>query len=226
MYWNNPITQVNWPSQLDPVQQSLHDGTHCLFYNPAMVIENIQPQQTLQQLCDLANQRLRQVSCTEFFNNTQHHDWIANIVKINLMVSSLQTMGCTKPMLLIYQNTLPFIPATGDSRLKALTCIPDIQTVPAVITTHVTQAEKFQHLQTITCFNDLAQICQVQHGTNFLFRLTDPLANYGLDWYEYEHEVSVPSIDWCLQVLKCYLDQQSESFEFTPDWFGRNIDWQ
>ena len=226
MYWNNPITKVNWPSSEDPVCQSLHGGTHCLFYDPATAIHSIQPQQTLVQLCDLANQRLQQTPRAEFFNDSLCHDWIANIVKINLMVASLQQFGCVKPMLLIYQDALPFVPATGDSRLKALTCVPEIQTVPTVVTTHISQAEKFKHLQSINCFADLAQICGVAPGTAFLFRLTDPTANYGLDWYEYEHNVGVPSIDWCLQVLKHYLDQQSSSFEFSADWFKKSIKWQ
>ena len=226
MYWNNPITKVNWPSSQDPVKQSLHSGTHCLFYDPATSIDRIQPQQTLPQLCDLANQRLDQVPRAEFFNDSLCHDWIANIVKINLMVSSLQQVGCAKPMLLIYQDALPFVPATGDSRLKALTCVPEIQTVPAVVTTRTSYAEKFQHLKSIKCFDDLAQICGVCAGTTFLFRLTDPLANYGLDWYEYEHDVGVPSIDWCLQVLKRYLDQQSSSFEFSADWFKLPVKWK
>lgn len=225
MYWNNDILEFRWPCDQDPVIQSLHNGKHCLFYNPAVSIEHIQPQQTLQNLCDLANELLAQRSVQGFFDLPDYYDWITNLVKINLMVPTLKQYGCVKPMLLIYQHQLPYTPATGDSRLKALTCVPEISTVPAFVTAHADCAHELQHLIPVTTFDQFAEYCQVSPGTRFVFRFTDDQAPYGLDWYEFDHEVSVPSNTWCLQVLQNYLDQQPESFRFTTDWFAVEKSW-
>jgi hypothetical protein len=143
------------------------------------------------------------------------------------MVASIQQVGIAKPFLLIYDHGLPFVPATGDSRLKALACLPNIRTVPAIISTHKDNYKKFQHLRSLASFDDFARACSATPGTNFVFRLTDPRAHYGLDWYEYSHStVSVPSIDWCLHVLKNYLDHQPSSFRFSKAWFSRATMWQ
>ena len=34
MYWNNPLHSLKWPSDQDPIIESFHRGSHCLFYNP------------------------------------------------------------------------------------------------------------------------------------------------------------------------------------------------
>ena len=227
MYWNNPKIELTWPSERDPVKQSLHNGHHCLFYDGAVNIDHIQPQQTLEQLCAMANQRLQLVDKSLFTSDTTCHDWLANMVKINSMVQSIQQVGIVKPMLLIYSRELPFVPATGDSRLKALACLPHICTVPAIISTHKNNYKRFQHLRSLESFDDFANVCNATPGTNFVFRLTDFQADHGLDWYEYSHStVSVPSIDWCLHVLKNYLDHQPSSFRFSKAWFSRATMWQ
>ena len=36
MYWNNPLIEIFYPSDRDPVQESLHNNNHCIFYDPAV----------------------------------------------------------------------------------------------------------------------------------------------------------------------------------------------
>ena len=226
MYWNYPTIQQRWPSDQDPVQLSLHDGTHCLLYDPAVAVENIQPQQSLQELCNLANFRLMAVGASNFFNEPAFHDWMANLVKIHMMVPSLRQHGSVKPFLLSYPGRLPCIPQTGDSRLKALERLPIVKFVSAIITTKSQYRTHFPDLISIDTFDQLATICAVVPGTDFLFRPTDALAPYGLDWFEYSADtVSVPGINWCVTVLRNYIHSAPDDFSFAPNWFDQPIDW-
>jgi hypothetical protein len=226
VYWNNPIIQITWPCDQDPILQSTHNGQHCLFFHPAVPLNTIQPQQTLQQLCDLANHRLDCCSRADFVQDHSAHDWMANIVKINLMVVNLLEFGCVKPVLLAFHGQLPFVPGTGDSRLKALTRIPSITTVPAFISTSVQYRAQFANLEIVDNIDKFAQHCDANAGNTFLFRLTDSSAAYGLDWYEYDcNKVFLPSIDWCIRALQRYLYSQASDFVFSESWFHQHIEW-
>lgn len=227
VYWNNPTIQITWPARQDPIAQATHGGQHCLFFDPAVPVNHIQPQQTLTQLCEQANLRLAESGRGQFVCDTSAHDWMANLVKINMMVANLQTNGCVKPMLLAYQGHLPYVPGTGDSRLKAMTRIPDMTRVPAFISTSIVHRHEFAHLVCVNSLDKFAEICGAKPGADFCFRLTEPSAAYGLDWYEYSSDrITLPSIDWCLTVLQRYLDCQSPHFVFDPGWFDQPMDWQ
>ena len=226
MYWNYPTTQHRWPCEDDPVSQSLHDGVHCLLYDPVVAVKNIQPQQTLGELCTLANFRLQAVGAAKFFNEPGYHDWIANLVKIQLMIPSLAQLGSVKPFLLSYLGHLPLVPQNGDSRLKALERLPVIESVSAIITTKSEYKTHFPDLVLIETFDQLAEVCAVSAGTDFIFRPTDDMAPYGLDWFEYaDKKVCVPTIGWCVAVLERYMAKAGPDFLFSPDWFDQFIDW-
>ena len=217
MYWNNPIIKI---STLDQPNVS-----HRLFYCGDMLLDLIQPLQTLQQLCTLANQRLDQYPRNSFTKDTKSHDFISNIVKINQMVSTIKDFGCVKPMLLQYTGTMPMRPGTGDSRLKAIECIPEITTVPAIISTHEKHSHLFDHCEQIDSVDQLRQVCNTE--SDFYVRFTDEFAEYGVDWFEYsEDKVAVPATEWCLTVLQNYINAQSDTFKFVPSWFKNLIDWQ
>ena len=218
MYWANPIIKITTLDQPSP--------DHRLFYCHNVPVSQIQPLQTLQQLCDLANQRLDKCSKNEFTNDTDSHDFVTNIVKINQMVTSLKQHGCVKPMLLHYCGSMPMISGTGDSRLKALECVSDIISVPAIISTHQKYRlpfEQYQHIQTL---DQLKHVCGVTHS-EFYFQFTDQSADYGVEWFEYENDtVPVPDTSWCLTVIQNYIDLQSSTFRFSKTWFENFIDWQ
>ena len=80
MYWNNPTIEIFYPSDRDPVQESLHAGRHCLFYNPAVDKNKIKSNQSLEELCLWVNQKINQQSVSGFLTDTQNHYEIANLV--------------------------------------------------------------------------------------------------------------------------------------------------
>jgi hypothetical protein len=87
MYWNNPLIELTWPSSRDPVIESFHNGTHCLFYNPKMAFDTVQTNQRLQDLCDWANTRLS-AGLQNFIADARNHYDIANLIKV--MAHTLQ----------------------------------------------------------------------------------------------------------------------------------------
>ena len=227
MYWNNPIIEYIWPSCHDPVADSLHSGQHCVFYDPAVAKTQIAVNQTLQNLCDWANYNIKNTGVKLFVSNTHNHNRVANLVKVNMWVADLPLQGNVKPMLLQYTGQVPYQSGTGESRLRALERIPQIQTVSAFISTHYKYQQQFAHLESITTFDRFAQICQAEPGQEFLFRTTDQLAPYGLDWYEYNSSRTAqvtPGTDYCVEVMSNYLKQHSDII-FTPEWFDTLTNW-
>jgi hypothetical protein len=226
MYWNNPIIEINWPSTLDPIADSLHDGVHCLFYNPAFDQRQIQYQQKLQDLCDWVNQSITIQGTTQFLKNPQNHYDIANIVKLNMWIADIRSQGIVKPMLIIY-NGIEYSVANGESRLRALECIPEVCSVKTFINTSKQYKDQFNHLEPVTTFDQFAQLCSAINGQNFLFRLTDAQAPYGLDWYEYDSQKTTsvtPSEEYCVAAVSVYLKQHPNT-QFTTEWFSELVDW-
>jgi hypothetical protein len=231
MYWNNPIIEYcwTWPDQTDPIQESLQNGSHVLFFNPAVPVKQITNQQTLNDLLDFVNNTLDQYQDDTFNAIKTNQDTFVNLVKIHKMLPSLQMHGCLKPFLLHYTETLPFLTGTGDSRLKAFACLDGFNHVPAFISTREKHVNNFKHLQQIHNIEQFVSCCNVHTKTWFWFRFTDANAPYGLDWYEFAHpetrSFTVPDRDWCSRSFKNYILSRPKDFLLTTQWFNEEIDW-
>jgi len=226
MYWNNPTINFTYPSSQDPIVDSCHNGNHCLFYDPAFDQRQIHYQQKLQDLCDWANQSITTQGTTEFLQRLQNHYDIANIVKLNMWIDHIRSQGIVKPMLVSYDNN-QYIAANGESRLRALECVPEVRSVTAFINTGVKYQDQFRHLESVTTFDQFAKLCKAIAGQNFLFRLTDAQAPYGLDWYEYDSRQTAsvtPGEEYCVGAVTAYLEQHPGTV-FTVDWFAQLVDW-
>lgn len=227
MYWNNPTIEVYYPSDQDPIEQSFHNGKHCLFYNPAIPKNQIDAGQNLQQLCDWANNLIQQQGIEGFIADQQNHYDIANLVKLNMWVEDIRQQGVVKPMMLFVKENGRLGINNGESRLRALERISNIDTIFGFISTTVDRAEQFSHLEQIKTFDQFARICQAVNGQQFLFTLTDPMAPYGIFWYEYNSRRTAPVTPgeaYCVCVLKNYL-KTHQGMLFTPEWFDRIRDW-
>jgi hypothetical protein len=227
-YFNNPIKTYNktvlpHPVDMDPIVESMHNGAHCLFYNPKFNHNMINYQQKLQDLCDWANINVKLID-TE---NADYHtlDFYTLLVRINLWVTDIKTQGIVKPMLIYYDGE--FTSGTGESRLRTLECIPEVAHVTAFITTHQQHAHKFSHLEPVTTFARFAEICKSTLGQQFMFRFTDKLAPYGIEWFDYTDNRTgkvMPSEELCVRAIKNYFDAHP-SVEFTHEWFNVPVDW-
>jgi hypothetical protein len=227
MYWNNPIETVKYPSASDVIFKSQHQGQHCLFYNPQVPVDQIAKQTQLHQLCDWANHELAH-SRSEFTGDPTRHYDAANLVKINQMVHSVRQHGSVKPMLLFYTGSVPYATGTGDTRLRAIERVPAITHVSGIISTHSRHRSEFAHLREIHTLEQFAQCFDAPEGSEFLIRLTDAQADWGMDWYEYvlnNTSVAVPNWTFCLSAIQNYIMQQPDNFEFTVEWFDQAIVW-
>jgi hypothetical protein len=226
-YFNNPIKTYNktvlpYGLDTDPIVKSMHCDQHVLFYHSKFNHQLINYQQKLQDFCNWANNR------DVILNSAADGDldWIANIVKFNMWVTDIKTQGIVKPMLIYYDGE--FTSGTGESRLRTLECIPEVAHVTAFITTHQQHAHKFSHLEQVTRFARFAEICKATLGQQFMFRFTDANAPWGLDWYEYDSELTrvvTPSQDYCVSAVRQYLEQYPDTV-FNKDWFVKLVDWQ
>jgi hypothetical protein len=227
MYWNNPLIELTWPNSRDPVIESFHNGTHCLFYNPNMAFDTVQTNQRLQDLCDWANAGLG-AGLENFISDTINHYDIANLVKLNMWIADIKTQGIVKPWMMLDQGDGTYLAGTGDSRMRCLECIPKITDVPAFISTRQEHSAVYSGLEQVQCFDRFAELCGAESGQEFLFRLTDVTAPYGMYWYEYNTERTrsvTPTESWCVSTFVNYA-QQHPDLVITKSWFGQLQDWQ
>ena len=227
MYWNNPTIKVQYPSESDPIRQSTHSGAHCLFHNPAVPKSTIRYRQTLQDICDWANEYIRRSGAEAFVDDPRNHYDIANIIKLNMWIADIRTQGIVKPMMLFYDGQQQLGINNGESRLRALERIDDIKTMNSFISTRAEHRNHFAHLTEVVSFEQFARICGAEPGQEFQFTLTDPTAPYGIFWYEYDSErtrLVTPGEATCVATLDQYLRQHPD-VEFTPAWFDTLVAW-
>jgi len=227
MYWNNPQIEAYWPGQQDPVADSLHFGTHCLFYNPAAEFTHIKTNQRLADLINWANKWLTHNTIDEFQADVRNHYDIANLVKLNMWVRDIRKQGIVKPWLILDEGDGTYTAGTGDSRLRALECIPEITKVAAFISTHRDRAELYTGLESVTTFDRFAELCGAEPGKMFVFRLTDPAAPFGMYWYEFNSNRTravTPSEANAVEMFVTYA-RSVPRLEITKEYFSQEIVW-
>jgi hypothetical protein len=228
MYWNKPLITVSWPSARDPVQESMHNGQHCLFWNPATRFNNVVTNQRLKDLCEWAMTGLQSQDPDSFLTDPKNYYDIANLVKLNIWIHDIRAQGIVKPWIMLDQGDGTWLAGTGDSRLRCLERIPEIQTVPAFVSTTQARAHLYQDLESVTTFDQFAKLCQAEPGQEFLFRLTDELAPYGIYWYEYNSERTravTPGETEAVYMFSSYLKKYPD-VEITPEWFDTLRPWE
>lgn len=231
MYWNNPISDIKSDQDSDIIELATHNGTHCLFYSDSVDLKSITKYMSLQDTCNEVNQAIAHTGLENFTKEENNHYNAANLIKINLFVKSLQTVGSVKPMLLQYSGSFPFLAGTGGTRLMAAELLPEFTHVNAFISTSTKYRDQFKHLEEVTTWARFVELCGITTRSSILLRLTAPEADYGIDWYEidikhYERpEIFIPQLDFCLPAIQNYLNSKEKDFIFTADWFLADINW-
>lgn len=228
MYWNNPLIETKWPGDCDPIVESQHGNTHALFWNPRCRFDNVVTNQRLGDLCKWAMEWLISDTVDDFVSEPKNHYDLANLVKLNMWIHSIRKHGIIKPWMILDHGDGTFSAGTGDSRLRCLERIPEIQHVPAFISTLQTRASLYADLEPVTTFDQFAALCGAEQNQLFMFRLTDPSAPYGIYWYEYNSSRTreiTPGQDQAVSMIHRYL-LANPGVEITPEWFDREIDWR
>jgi len=211
----------------DPIQESFHNGEHCLFYDPAIKRKDIRYTQTLDVISEWANCAIRDRGIDRFIQDKINHYDIANLVKLNMWVNDIQKQGIVKPILIYYDGQEQYGINNGESRLRAAERLTSITALKGFISTGTKHADRFKHLEAVTSFTQFAQLCNAVDGQKFMFTLTDPTAPYGIFWYEYDSQQTAPVTpgeEYCVNALHNYLKQYPDT-KFTPEWFDTLVDW-
>ena len=177
MYWNNPLIEVTWPSDADPIVKLSNGGIHLLYYDPVCHIAGIQCTRSIEDLCQWVNCEIRHNGVSGFLEDQRNCYDIANLVKINIWVDDIRQRGIIKPFLLLDRGHERYEAGTGDTRLLVLQCLPEITTVRAFISTHQRNHHKYRNLELVDNFDRFAEICEAEPGQQFLLRPTDPQAD-------------------------------------------------
>jgi hypothetical protein len=191
-----------------------------------MAFDTVQTNQRLQDLCDWATAGMS-IGLQNFISDTKNHYDIANLIKLNMWIADIKIQGIVKPWMMLDQGNGTFLAGTGDSRMRCLECIPEITHVPAFVSTRRDRAQLYSHLESITSFDRFAELCGAEPGQEFLFRLTDATASYGMYWYEYNTERTrsvTPGESWCVNTFANYA-QQHPDLNINKLWFDTLIAW-
>jgi hypothetical protein len=191
-----------------------------------MAFDAVQTNQRLQDLCDWATAGMS-IGLQNFISDTKNHYDIANLIKLNMWIADIKIQGIVKPWMMLDQGNGTFLAGTGDSRMRCLECIPEITHVPAFVSTRRDRAQLYSHLESITSFDRFAELCGAEPGQEFLFRLTDATASYGMYWYEYNTERTrsvTPGESWCVNTFANYA-QQHPDLNINKLWFDTLIAW-
>ena len=144
-----------------------------------------------------------------------------------MWIRDIRAQGIIKPFLVLDQGDGTYLAGNGDSRLRCLERLPEIQTVPGFITTHHSRAHLYSDFEPITTFDRFAKLCGADPGQLFTFRFTDSQAPYGLYWYEFNSSRTrsvTPSESQCLNWVEKYFKQHPH-VRISPEWFDQDIDW-
>lgn len=206
----------------DPIELGKHNGRYKFYYKKQVSVDLIDPLYTLDQIIKLANEDIEQFGVQQAFDHNPNYD-IAQLAKVNLMYHSIKELGVIKPFWL-QQRGNRYEVVTGGSRTRALTLIPEITYVPAILcldsTTQVD--ETFKEIEK---FSDFCKIVdEIPGGTNCWFRVADPVTNYGIDWVEFATDKvsGTTGEDFrsnCISAIQKYIHKQDNLFRFTPAWF-------
>lgn len=229
MYWNNPLIGAKLTNNtIDPIVQSFHGGQHCLFWNPTSKFKHIHTNQRLDDLITWSNRWLETDGIDAFVADPKNHYDIANLVKLNMWSRDIRTQGIVKPWMILDCGDGTYLAGTGDSRLRCLEVLPEITHVPAFISTSTNRAHLYSDLEPVTTFSQFVQLCDADQNNEFLFRLTDSAAPYGIYWYEYNSSKTravTPSEQTAVTMFKNYI-KSNPAVLINAEHFLMPINWQ
>ena len=226
-YWNNPLIELRWPNNKDPVVDSFHNGKHCLFFDPEFPVKQMTTLRELSNLCEWMQNGIEEHGLEKFASEPLNHYSIANTVRVNVWIQDIKKNGVVKPFLVLDNGTGTYTPGTGDTRLRCFERMPSITNVQAFISTTQDRSHLYQHLVQVKNFDHFAELCQAKQNQNFLFRLTDDQAPFGMYWYEYDSQKTrqiTPSYQDCVDAFFNYM-KANPDVKITPEWFDEDHNW-
>lgn len=206
----------------DPIKLGMHNGRYKFYYKKQVAVELIDPLYTVDQMIEWANADFDLYGVHAAFDQKPSYD-IAQFAKVNAMYHSLKEHGNIKPFWL-QQRGDRYEVVTGGSRRRALTFIPEMPTVSAILCLDA-DTKVDDSFKKIESFVDLCNIVdEIAGGTHTWFKVADPSTNYGIDWFEMatdsvSNTVGEDFRSSCINNIRNFIAEQDNSFRFDYSWF-------
>jgi hypothetical protein len=212
----------------DPVVDARSNGKFQLFFSERMPIASITPNYTIDSLVKEINTNIDffGLDCFEYTDHRQPTVDISQFVKINKLYHNLKSTPNIKPWLL-YAINLGIFTICGESRLRAMELLPDINHVAAFINVPVELQHQYTNCTRIDTFDQFARSVGCDIGTPFWFTVSD---QHGIDWYEVAIDNHTGTNgqrfrDRCIDAIRNYVKTLPGDFKFSKEWFTQTIDW-
>lgn len=214
---------------MDIIQQVLGDQ-YAMFYHSGIDSSQLVPCQTLSQCIHSVNQALDTHGRDLGTWPGWLRDRIAKLVRAHVIYQRLPIESIRKPIL-VHRAHDQFIVDCGDTRLIALTQLPQSVTVSVLLTCRINATDQYQHWTRIHNVEDLGACTGLALNSKpdqIKVTKTLPDCDYALCWIEFgdystSHHLHDPQQR--LNMMQHYLDQQSEDFQFNNSWLLKEINW-
>jgi hypothetical protein len=207
--------------------ESVLGQDYLMFYHPGLPVSKFTPVQGLEQCVEISNHLLGLYGRQFDQWDPRHHDTIARIMNANWICNRLSVEPIRKPIV-VHQQDHKFIVDCGDTRIIALSSLPNPPLLSAVITVRKSQAKEFSDWQAVTTNQDLVSLCGFDAETTTILFTPEADQDWCISWLEIgdrstsHHLHSVPDR---VAMLQRYLNTQPKNFCFSKDWICEPIDW-
>lgn len=208
------------------IAQALGDD-YSMFYHSSWPAKDLKPMCTLEKSVSEVNRMLSHNGKDLSSWSARNQDEIARLMRTNWIWQRLNIEPIRKPILAHLDDDMLVVDC-GDTRLMALSLLPVESTVSVVCTTRKEFDSKFQDWTRINNNQELIDISGFGADACVLIsQSTDK--NYALSWLEIGDQTTahhLHDVNQRIEMMQCYLDCQSQDFEFTVDWAKNYINWQ
>ena len=212
---------------MDIILQVLGDQ-YAMFYHRGIDSSQLVPYQTLSQYIHSVNQALELHGRYLSTWPTWLRDRMAKLVRAHVIYQRLPIEPIRKPIL-VHEKDNQLIVDCGDTRLMALSQLPNPTLVSVILTCRVDAIHQYQSWTQIHNVQDLSDC--TGFSLNFDKVKTskaEPNADYALCWLEFGDYSTIHHLhdpNQRLNMMQQYLDQQPDNFQFDKDWLLKEINW-
>jgi len=202
--------------------------SYCMFYHPAITIDQLTPVQTFDGVCQVVNRQLSQHNWNLTTWPGYLQDEITRLLWVNLFYQNLDREPIQKPVL-CHQHHGQLVVDCGDTRLMTLALKSSTVTVSAVVTCLTSSADQYSAWTPVTQDADLIAAGGFDPvHTKILITPTATGSDHAMSWMEISSSSTahhMHSVDQRLAMMQKYLRTQSRDFEFDADWARNPINW-
>ena len=199
-----------------------------MFYHGGINSDQLIPLQTLSQCIANANQGLN-IHGRDLNNwPDQYATKLSKLVRAHVIYHRLAIEPIRKPIL-VHQKDNQLIVDCGDTRLMALSQLPNPTLVSVILTCRVDVIHQYQSWTQIHNVQDLSDCTGFNLNSDKVkTSKAEPNADYALCWLEFGDYSTIHHLhdpNQRLNMMQQYLDQRPDNFQFDKDWLLKEINW-